>query len=410
MALHIVNRAGRDAIMHWKRSAHSLMGKQAKLTFLASLLIVSGATRNLLAEGTPRPLAIGAHAPDFSLRGVDDKMHTLGDYRTSKVLVVAFLCNHCTESQAYEARIQKLADDYREKGVSLVAIQPDNPESVRFKELAYTDVSDSLADMKIRATFRHFTFPYLYDGDTQNVARLYGPSVAPQVFIFDQERKLRYEGRVDDNAKEPLVRSSDAREAIDALLQGRSVAMAQTAAVGCAVRWASSALEIRAETAKLEAEPVKIALAGANDLTRLRANPTGKLLLVNFFATWCGPCVSEFPDLVATNRMYRDRNFSLTTVSSNEPDEQPDVLKFLKKMHASTNNLLFATTDTYALQAAFDPAMGAGVPFTVLIAPNGDIVFQQQGDLDIMELRRAILANLPDELGHQGSHEYWAAK
>jgi hypothetical protein len=79
-------------------------------------------------------------------------------------------------------------------------------------------------------------------------------------------------------------------------------------------------------------------------------------------------------------------------------------------MHASTNNLLFATTDTYALQAAFDPAMGAGVPFTVLIAPNGDIVFQQQGDLDILEMRRAILANLPDDTAHEGSQRYWAAK
>ncbi|MEO8869762.1 MAG: redoxin, partial [Granulicella sp.] len=104
------------------------------------------------------------------------------------------------------------------------------------------------------------------------------------------------------------------------------------------------------------------------------------------------------------------RPFVLTTVSSNEPEEKPDVMKFLEKMHASTTNLLFGTTDTYALQAAFDPNMGAAVPFTVLIAPNGDVVFQQQGDLDMMKLRRAILANLPDDPGHEGSQQYWSTK
>jgi thiol-disulfide isomerase/thioredoxin len=131
---------------------------------------------------------------------------------------------------------------------------------------------------------------------------------------------------------------------------------------------------------------------------------------VNFYATWCGPCVSEFPELMTTYRMYRERNFALTTVSSNQPEEQPDVLKFLKKMHASTTNLLFGTTDTYALQAAFDPNLGAAVPFTVLIAPNGDILFQQQGDLDMLALRRAILASLPDDNAHPGAQEYWSAQ
>jgi thiol-disulfide isomerase/thioredoxin len=263
--------------------------------------------------------------------------------------------------------------------------------------------------MKIRAAYRHFSFPYLFDGETQKAARLFGPSVAPQVFIFDQGRKLQYQGRIDDNVSASFVKTADAHTAIDALLAHQPVSTPVTAALGCPIRWAGSPADV--DKAKLEAEPVKVALAGVEDLTKLRANGTGKLLLVNFYATWCGPCVSEFPDLIATYRMYRGRNFSLTTVSSNEPDEQPDVLKFLTKMHASSNNLLFGTTDTYTLQAAFDPNMGAAVPFTVLMAPNGDILFQQQGDLDMMALRRAILANLPDDPSdpaHAGAHGYWA--
>ena len=384
--------------------------KSVKLWHLFSALALMMLGPQAYGEDIPPVLPIGASAPDFALQGVDGHLHKLSDYARSKVLVVVFLCNHCTESQLYESRIQKITSDYQGKGVALVAIQADHPESVSTEQLAYSDVGESLAEMKSRAAYRHFTFPYLYDGDTQKVARLYRPTVVPQVFIFDQTRKLRYEGRIDDHPKESFAKSFDARNAIDGLLAGKSVEVAQTIPSGCPMQWAAKPSLIEAERAKMEAEPVNVMLTGADELTRLRSNPTGKLLLVNFYATWCGPCVSEFPELMATYRMYRGRNFTLTTVSSNEPEEQPDVLKFLKKMHASSTNLLFGTSDTYTLQAAFDPNMGAAVPFTVLIAPNGDIVFQQQGDLDMLALRRAILANLPDDDSHAGAQEYWSAK
>jgi peroxiredoxin len=378
-----------------------------KIVLILWLLLVGAF---LGAQEKPSALAIGASAPDFSLPGVDGKTYKLSDFNDSKVLAIVFLCNHCTESQLYESRIQKLTNDFKGQGVAVVAIQPDNPESVPVEDLAYSDVGDSLAEMKVRAAFRHFTFPYLYDGDTQKVARVYGPQALPYIFIFDKDRKLRYEGRVDDSVLESRVQHSYARDAISALLAGNTVATPHTEASGCPPRWIAKPAEIRAMQQKAEAEPVNLALVDAGGLTKLRTNPGGKLMVVNFFATWCGPCVSEFPDLMATNRMFRRRNFAMTTVSSNEPEEEPDVLKFLRKMHASSTNLLFGTTDTYGLQAAFDPAMGAGVPFTVVMAPNGDILFQQTGDLDMMELRRAILSNLPDDPGHEGAQQYWETK
>src|SRR5271155_3345303 len=149
-------------------------------------------------------LAIGSTAPDFSLPGIDGKTHKLSEYSNAKVLAIVFTCNHCPTAQLYESRIKKLADDYRGRGVTLVAIEPNDPEAVWLSELGYTDVSDSLEEMKIRAEYRHFNFPYLYDGETQSVARAYGPKATPHVFIFDAERKLRYEGRVDDSQRAAL--------------------------------------------------------------------------------------------------------------------------------------------------------------------------------------------------------------
>ena len=372
---------------------------------LLTILLIS---LPLLADEPHPTLAIGSPAPDFALMGIDGKTHKLQDYASSKVLAIVFTCNHCPTAQLYEGRIKKLADDYAGKGVALIAIEPNNPNAIRLDELGYTDLSDSFEDMKIRAAYRHFNFPYLYDGDTQVTARAYGPKATPHIFIFDRDRKLRYEGHIDNNQREALVKTQDARVAIDALLAGKPIPVDHTGVFGCSTKWMSKEATRIEELKKIEAEPITVNLATAGDLKKLRANGTRKVLLVNFWATWCGPCVHEFPDLETTYRMYRHRDFDMVMVSTNMPDEKPGVMKMLERQHATGRNLLFGSEDTYAMQSAFDPKWDSPVPYTVLLSPDGKVLYQELGEVNIMKLRRIILGNLDDSdyLGHRA---YWAA-
>ncbi len=360
------------------------------------------------AEDAHPILALGSPAPNFELPGVDGQMHKLSDYASSPVLVVVFTCNHCPIAQMYETRIQKLADDYRGRGVAVVAIQPNAPEAIRIDELDSSDMSDSLNEMKLRVQYKQLHYPYLYDGATQSVARAYGPQATPHVFIFDRERHLRYEGRMDNSYRTELVKTQDARNAIDALLANQDVAVKHTGVFGCSTKWKEKEASQLEALRKIESQPVRLEMASADELKKLRTNPTGKTLLVSFWATWCGSCIHEFPDVEDTYRMYGVRDLELVTVAANMPDEKSGVQRLLEKMHATSRNLLFDSDDTAALQAAFDPNWESAVPYTVLIAPDGKILYQKQGAIDILELRRTILANLPSD--YIGFNKYWLAQ
>jgi thiol-disulfide isomerase/thioredoxin len=352
-------------------------------------------------------MAIGASAPDFALKGVDGRIHTLAEYNASPILAVVFISNHCPASQLYEGRFKKLVDDYSNDGVKLIAIQPNGPQAVAPRELNYSDVDDTFDSMVERATFRQFAFPYLYDGDTQQIADRFGPKVTPHVFLFDRERKLRFEGRIDDHLREERAKTHETRDALDAMLAGKPVPVAHTPVFGCSTKWNSAVEGKQREFKEWQAKPVTIEMATADALTRLRTNPTGKTLMVNFWATWCGPCQVEYPELLTTYLWYRSRDFEFVSVSLNTPEEKPAVMKFLEEHHSAVRNLLIDSDDVYAMQRAFDPTWESGVPFTIVIAPDGKVIYKHEGEANILSLRRAILGNLPDAGLFAGNTEYW---
>lgn len=339
-------------------------------------------------------LQVGQKAPDFDLPGVNGRNYKLADFAHANILVVIFTCNHCPTAQAYEERIKKLTADYKDKGVAVVAISPNDPKAVRLDELGYSDLSDSLEEMMIRAMDKQFNFPYLYDGDTQKVSHTYGPVSTPHVFVFDKERKLRYVGRIDDSEKIEQVKTHDARNAIEALLAGQKVLVEKTPTFGCSIKWSDKRESVKKAFETWAKENVTLRIINAGGIKQLVRNSSDKLRLVNVWATWCVPCVAEFDELVTIYRMYRGREFELITISADSYGRKGEVIKFLRKKEASCRNYLFNSEDKYLLMESVDKQSPGGIPYTILVKPGGEIIYRHIGMIEPLELKKVIVIYL----------------
>jgi len=369
--------------------------------FVFSMILVSALgnemgdiRKGFLNNGDHPTLPIGSPAPPFNLPGTDGKTYSLSSFSKADVLVVVFTCNHCPTAQAYEDRIIQITKDYAAKNVAVVAIMPNDPTSINLDELGYTDMGDSFEEMKLRAKEKNFNFPYLYDGETEKASLAYGPIATPHVFIFDKNRILRYSGRIDDMekpTKTPTVR--DARLAIDELLAGKPVSVPTTKVFGCSIKWAEKSTWIDKAKENWAKEPVTIDSISVQGIKDLVQNHSDKLRLINVWATWCGPCVTEFPEFITMNRMYRKRDFEFVSISADEMAKENKALQFLQKQQASTKNYIFSGDSKYALIEAIDPKWQGALPYTLLVEPGGKIVFAKEGMIDPAELKKAIVEN-----------------
>lgn len=338
-----------------------------------------------------KTLEIGAKAPDFNLPGTDGRFWQLSDFNESEILVVIFTCNHCPTAQAYEERMIELTTEYKPKSVQVVAISPNSINGILLNELGYSDLGDSFEDMITRTDDKKFNFPYLYDGDTHEASLKYGPVATPHAYVFDKGRRLTYVGRLDASEKPGTANAEDLRMAIDSTLKGKPVVNPTTKTFGCSVKWAwknEYAIKVNKEWNERVVTLEDIDVAGLKELMK---NDTDKLRLVNIWATWCGPCVIEYPEFVDIHRMYEGRDLEFVSVSADNMESKTKALKFLQKKHSAVTNYIFSDPDKYALIEAIDPDWDGALPYTALIEPGGSIVYEKMGSIDPFELKKTIV-------------------
>lgn len=348
-----------------------------------------------LTEQPVGKLSIGDQAPPFNLPDVDGNFHKLEDFADAEVFVINFTCNHCPTAQAYEDRFIKVVDDYKGKNVAFIAISSNSPIGILPEELGYTDLGDTYEEMKIRSVDKSYNFPYLYDGDTHEFSLAYGPTATPHVFVFDKSKKLIYSGRIDTSEKPGTANAEDLRKAIEAGLKGVALPAkeAQTPAFGCSMKWAwknEYTIKTNKEWAAKEVTLEKLSPDGLADLLK---NNSDELLLVNFWATWCGPCIIEYPEFIAIERMYGARDFRFVSISMDSPDQLEKALKFLKSKESAVPNFLMDTNDKYEVINVVGKEWDGSLPITLLIEPGGKIAYRVPGTIEPLALRKAIVDN-----------------
>lgn len=364
--------------------------KIKQLVFAILSLLFSGYIT--IAQEThpePKTLEIGVQAPDFRLKGVDDKMHSLSDFASSKVLVVVFNCNHCPTAQAYQDRLIEICNKYKSKGVATVVISSNSSKSLNYWEQGWSDLGDTFEEMKIRAKDKGFNFPYLYDGDDQKTAIAYGPVATPHAFVFDKFRKLQYTGCIDESMEKG--KGETLQNAIDAVLEGRKIEKPVTKVFGCSTKWAwkmEGTIKLYKEWSALPVTIENIDAAGIKDLI---GNKSDKLRLINVWASWCGPCVQEFPDFVIIDRIYRSRQFEFVSICADKLSSKDNVLKFLQKKEASNKNYIFSSDNNTELVESVDPQWSGALPYTLLVEQGGKVIYRNQGPISMVEMRKLIV-------------------
>ncbi len=381
----------------------------ARLTIVTITLAASLA----FAQHPPgfHELQIGESAPDFTLMGIDDRKWSLSDFSKHKVLMIYFTSNHCPVCHAHDPRLVAMVKEMSGKDFAVVAINPNNGDGLRPAELGYSKYDDSFEDMKPYAKDEGFTFPYLYDGDTQATAKDYGCLATPHVFIFDQDRKLQYRGRFDDSRypDAKTVTKQDARAAVLALLADKKVEVPVTKPFGCSTKWIEKSSGVkRAHEEWLKAD-ITLDDIDAAGIAQLVKNDTDKFRLFNVWSTTCIPCVEEFPGLTNVSRRMGMRKFELITITTDLPNDKARVREFLSKNRAvlpkrlaeslknegrKSNNYLFTEPSMDKLIEALDPEWEGPQPHTLLVAPGGKTLFRHTGKIEEELLLSTILDHM----------------
>ncbi len=349
------------------------------------------ASPQAVPEQEVKTLKVGEKAPDFRLPATEGKYYSLQDFDEAKVLVIVFTCNHCPTAQAYEDRIISLTKDYKNKGVQVIAISPNSVRGLLLNELGYSDLGDSFEDMVIRAEDKKYNFPYLYDGDTHEASLKYGPVATPHTYVFDENRILTYVGRLDTSEKPGTANAEDVRNAIDATLKGETVELNTTKTFGCSVKWAWKDEYAKKINKEWKENEVTLEEVDTEELQSLFKNDSDKLRLINLWATWCGPCVQEYPEFIDIHRMFRGRDFEFISVSADNLKSKDRALAFLQKKSSALTNYIYSGKNKYDMIEAVDPEWDGALPYTALVEPGGKIVYRKMGPIKPFELKKTIV-------------------
>ncbi len=344
--------------------------RQPLSSFIALCLLT------LVAFAQPARLSLGQAAPDFSLKDISGKIHSLQAYR-GKFVVVGFVGVKCVIANAYISRMNAIADEYKSRDVVMLGINSNFTEPVKF-------IKSDIKKNKIG-------FTVLKD-ENNVIANNYGAFVTPEVYVIDKEGTLRYHGRVDNASDAKRVERHDLRVALDEMLSGKPVSKPELKAFGCEIKRIGNAPAFVSAPVKNSIQTdTSVTLLKPAEFKKIKDEAKDKVLVINFWATWCAPCVAEFPEFVKLDAEYRSKGVKIIAISTDEKsDLNGAVISFLKKQKAEFPSYLSDADDPQELIDVVDKNWSGALPATFVFDKAGKIILAKYGIIDREELVKKI--------------------
>lgn len=376
--------------------------RRAALFLLIGLAFFASGKAGSQAQASAA-LTVGAAAPEFELKDLSSQPHSLKSYR-GKPTIVAFISARCPISNLYKDRIKAVADEYTQRGVNFIAINSSADESVE--------------DVRAHAAENSFKFTILKD-EGNVVADAYAAERTPKVYMIDGEGVLRYRGRIDNSQNIRLVKQNDLRVALDELLAGKAVTVADTQAMGCIIKRIQDGRvqdlaqsktakpapgkATKPATAKPAAAKPTAASTSAINIVPLKPaayagmikKSAGKVIVVNFWATWCGPCVAEFPEFVKLDNEYKAKgSVRFVHITADDLTDLKKAVAFLKEQKSQADQFIQDTEDPQEMIDAVFKEWSGVLPATFVYDKTGKMVFHRLGIIDrdvlIAEIEKAL--------------------
>ena len=346
------------------------MGSTLLMTTIVLLAGLLGA-----AGGEPPPPAVGRPAPDFSLTDVDGREHTLRDYR-GKHVVMAFISARCPISRAYLERIRAITLDLGQR-----------PDTVMLGVNSSAD--ESVTEIRADKESNRLTFPILHDPDGQ-VADLFGAERTPAIYVIDSQGLLRYRGRIDSAHRPRPDMRHDLREALTQLFTGHPIATPETVVAGCPIVRIPTPNAVSGQSPSVT-PPFQVRLLAPKDFRRMIAATPGKVVVVNFWATWCGPCVAELPELIRISESMKNRGVRFVGISADDQaDLNSTVIPFIVARRIPYEQFLQQTDDPQEMIDVVDKNWPGTLPATFVYDRRGRLVFHRLGIIDRETLEAEI--------------------
>ena len=335
----------------------------------------------------------GDQMPHFRLKGIDGKFYNSQNF-PSRLLAVVFISNHCPVSQNFQEELLALVEDYEARGFGLIAISPNDPQAIPPDELAFSDLGDSLAEMKIRAKDFKYTFPYLYDGSTQDTSRAFGVRVTPHAYLFDAKRSLRYSGRIGD-PKNPSNRNrQELRQAIAALIRGNSPKVEQSPVFGSSIKWKKNRHLVQKMNERFSRETIVLKNADKRTYEFIRKNVS---LRPKVIYVWSSKDTNYREDLLkisAMHKIYRKRGLELITSCIDGVDEHENIYDILKNTLCSSQNYISEGAEISPLADLRGESGDRITPYLAILDHKGLPVYRSRGGINELVIKKEVLKTL----------------